>query len=588
MWGAAQKLLDDKKPEAALKAFQALAAAEPRNPLPQIDIAAVYNVLKQPDNVVTALSKAIALNGRDAVSFNDRGVFYLELRQTDAALKDFDKAIEIDPQYALAWRNRGRLFRDAGKLDAALRDLNKSVALKADAENLFHRSQVLTKLGRPKEGLADIDKALVLDPDYAEAFYVRALAEWALNKPDAAFDDLEKCIKLLTNPEKKALAYLQGGDWRQERKEYREAVGQYTQALQMRPDWPQALHPRGVALSSLGDLPDAIRDFAKLVELEPQVKEHKQNLASTYRKLATVKYRAKDNDGVFAAISKAIALVPDNGSYLLDRAEFYGLHKRFGEAIPDYERVIKLGGGDARIFYDLGYARYMTKDFAGALADFEKAFQLNPKNEDAKAAAQIARQELAKARQTPGGAQPGAQATGQPKPSDNVRSARADPRPAESEKRPQGQAQTQPQATATPDEQIRALTAKIDSGQGTVDDHLRRGSLLAGKGSFEPAMRDAEVARRKEPSNARVHELRAQINFRMRNLDAALSDANRAVELDAKSFFAHLLRANIHAAMAHFDKAIVDLDRALKINPGDPAAAALRKQMAVLAKSRAR
>jgi len=588
MWGAAQKLRDDKMPEAALKAFQALAAVEPRNPLPQIYIALVYSVLKQPDHAIAALSKAIALNGRDAVSFNDRGVYYLELRQTDAALRDFNKAIEIDPLYALAWRNRGRLFKDAGKLDAALRDLDKSVALKADAENLFHRSQVLTKLGRAKEGLADIDQALALDPDYAEAFYVRALAEWALSKPDAAFLDLEKSVKLLKDPEKKASAYLQGGDWRQERKEFREAVSQYTQALQMKPDWPKALHPRGVALGLLGDLADAIRDFAKLVELEPQVKAHKQNLAMSYRKLATVKYRAKDIDGVFAAISKAIALVPDNGSYLLDRAEFYGLHKRFGEAIPDYERVIKLGGGDARIFYDLGYARYMTKDFAGALADFETAFQLNPKNVNAKTAAQVARRELAKARQTPGGAQPGAQATGQSKSSDNVRSARAAPGAAESDKRPQDQAQTQPQAATTPDEQIRALTAQIEGGRETVALLLERGSLLAGKSSFELAMRDAEVARRKEPNNARVHELRAQINFRKRNLDAALSDANRAIELDARSYFAHLLRANIHAAMAHFDKAIVDLDRALKINPGDRTAAVLRKQMDAMAKSRAR
>ena len=67
--------------------------------------------MKQYDNAIADLSKALEINSGDYAAYNERGIAYAEKDQYDLALSDFNKAIEINPNFGNAHYNRKTLLR---------------------------------------------------------------------------------------------------------------------------------------------------------------------------------------------------------------------------------------------------------------------------------------------------------------------------------------------------------------------------------------------------------------------------------------------------------------------------------------------
>jgi energy-converting hydrogenase Eha subunit A len=75
-------------------------------------------------------------------------------------------------RFPLAYNNRGMVFLKAGQFDMAIADFNKAVALDPQyAKAYYNRGSAFDKIGRLDEAILDYKKTIALDPLYYEAYY---------------------------------------------------------------------------------------------------------------------------------------------------------------------------------------------------------------------------------------------------------------------------------------------------------------------------------------------------------------------------------------------------------------------------------
>lgn len=100
-------------------------------------------------------------------------------RYVEAGLA-FDAALAADPRLASAWANRATLRFETGDAEGAVDDLTRAIELGEDAALYFNRATALDALGRGREALLDLRRALALapgDPDVRAALERHAKEE---------------------------------------------------------------------------------------------------------------------------------------------------------------------------------------------------------------------------------------------------------------------------------------------------------------------------------------------------------------------------------------------------------------------------
>lgn len=132
--------------------------------------------------------------------------------------------------------------------------------------------------------LADFDRALEENPDYAEAYNNRGAARHARGDLDAALADYDRALEL--NPDY-AAAYNNRGTVRHARGDLDGALADYDRALELTPhiDAAAIYHNRGAARR--GDFDGAIADFNRALELDP-------GYCATYISRANARYHKRD------------------------------------------------------------------------------------------------------------------------------------------------------------------------------------------------------------------------------------------------------------------------------------------------------
>jgi tetratricopeptide (TPR) repeat protein len=186
-----------------------------------------------------------------------------------------------------------------------------------------------------------------------------------------------------------------------------EAVRIYRALLARFPDIAEIRSNLGAALAGEGHYADAVTEYKRALELKPDA-QVRLNLALAYYKaeqltlavesLKKVRNEAPGNQQVLTVLAdsylrlgrnqEVIDLLtpvqrdnPENPTfnYLLGTALVRDGQASKGQVIID--KILKNGdSAEARLL--MGMTKFMVKDFAGALADFQKAIDLNPELPD--------------------------------------------------------------------------------------------------------------------------------------------------------------------------------------------------------------
>lgn len=105
----------------------------------------------------------------------ERGQLYAALKRYAEAVRDFGLCTAIDVNCAPAYYQRGLVASAMGNWDEALVEFADAARLEPqEPEALLQMAVVEIKRQRPTEARKHLDAALVVAPDFAQAYYVRA------------------------------------------------------------------------------------------------------------------------------------------------------------------------------------------------------------------------------------------------------------------------------------------------------------------------------------------------------------------------------------------------------------------------------
>ncbi|MCC6534945.1 MAG: tetratricopeptide repeat protein [Burkholderiales bacterium] len=123
--------------------------------------------------------RALVLQPDQPRALRGRAQTYIDDKRYAQALRDLDRLLVVEPEQAITHADRGLALMQAGRLDEAGRAFDRAIERGVRQPRVFLNRGLarlqLGGLGAAPMALADIERALALDPNYALAYFNRAL-----------------------------------------------------------------------------------------------------------------------------------------------------------------------------------------------------------------------------------------------------------------------------------------------------------------------------------------------------------------------------------------------------------------------------
>lgn len=172
------------------------------------------------DEALLQVDDAIAKFPKHGPFYALKGQILLRQDRIPEALVAVNRALELSPDYALAYWLRGLIHQRQGAFAAALADFDRT--LKTDEDNLSLKIQatgslgtVLVDLGRYREAVEALDRAIEARPQAFAERQSRALAHLRLGELKAAARDIDALASVSDDAFTRKLQaelYLRRGD----------------------------------------------------------------------------------------------------------------------------------------------------------------------------------------------------------------------------------------------------------------------------------------------------------------------------------------------------------------------------------------
>ena len=190
---------------------------------------------------------------------------------------------------------------------------------------------------------------------------------------------------------------------------YQYELGNYREAIRLKPDWAPPHNGLGGDLSTKGDWDGAMKEYREAIRLDPNYFDAHEHLAFAFEKRkdwdgAVKEYREvvrlepkdaiwrgalgralaqnKDWDGAIQEYREAIRLEP-NALHISSLADALAGKKDWDGAIGEYRKAIGLEPDNPRYHNSLADALASKKDWDGVIQEYRETVRLTPKNGDA-------------------------------------------------------------------------------------------------------------------------------------------------------------------------------------------------------------
>jgi tetratricopeptide (TPR) repeat protein len=222
---------------------------------------------EQYNDAIQDLNQAVALDPKQFQAYVNLAEVYQSMKNWDDAREQLGKAIRLRPELAGLYRNRALLNMDRGDLAAAREDFEETIRHEKGraAGDYAQLAGILYTQQQYGEAIKACDAALKIDPGLAVARRYQAAALMALKRYQDAITSLDKYLK--TGPVD-AGAYQDRGLARAQLKDYRGAVSDYSRALELKPGAGPLHGYRGWAYLISGAPRLALPDFEQAIRLD--------------------------------------------------------------------------------------------------------------------------------------------------------------------------------------------------------------------------------------------------------------------------------------------------------------------------------
>jgi Tfp pilus assembly protein PilF len=134
----------------------------------ELDITSLRLEIQDP-NAQHAENSVLATEKDSSAAHIRRGRQLMGAGRLDAAEQEFRAALAVDPHDASAHRELADVYRGHGKLDDAVHELQQSLAARDSAATRTTLARVYLEQKKPELARAEVEKAVKLAPNYAEA-----------------------------------------------------------------------------------------------------------------------------------------------------------------------------------------------------------------------------------------------------------------------------------------------------------------------------------------------------------------------------------------------------------------------------------
>ena len=148
-----------------------------------------YDNLGQYQRAIQDYDQAIAMDPRNAKAYATRGIAEVYLHRDAEAKSDFKRAFEIDP-------NLKEIVEPLIKEAKAKREGKQAGKVEESATAAYFNGLMLQFTRQYREAIPHYDKAIRLDPRYADAYFNRGLAYAELGQYERAIQDYNDAIRL--------------------------------------------------------------------------------------------------------------------------------------------------------------------------------------------------------------------------------------------------------------------------------------------------------------------------------------------------------------------------------------------------------
>lgn len=232
----------------------------------------------------------------------------------------------------------------------------------------FHELGINKAKERDFEGaIENFNRAIKLNPDYANAYNNRANVRHELGDSPGAIEDYTEAI--LLNP-KCSDFHRNRGIISCELGDHRGAQADHSRAIQLNPNNDQAYNSRGFTRLQMGDVPGTLKDFTQAIELNPDYALAWNNRGDVYF------LELDDLQKALEDYIQAARLNPNNSK------TFYNMgviHSRLGnkeKALEDFTKAIQLERYFAQAYLTRGIVHYELRYYQRADEDFYNAKNL--------------------------------------------------------------------------------------------------------------------------------------------------------------------------------------------------------------------
>ena len=162
----------------------------------------------------------------------------------------------------------------------------------------------------------------------------------------------------------------------EKQREYDKAVGHYTEAIDLNPEYAQAYNNRGIVYADKGEMDKAIQDYNTAIDLNPEHANAYNNRGVAYKNKGEI-------DAAIQDYNKAIDLNPEHVNAYNNRGVAYKNKGEIDAAIQDYTKAIDLNSEHANAYYNRGVAYAKKGEIDAAIQDYTKAIDLNSEHANA-------------------------------------------------------------------------------------------------------------------------------------------------------------------------------------------------------------
>ena len=326
--------------ELTIALWEKMVSENPRDAWHQVNLGYARQMQGRLKEAIHHFQVALKIDPRHDGAHTNLGILFQSRGDLKTAINHFRKAVQIKPNDAKANNNLANALRSQGNVDEAIAYFRRSVHADSDlADPHYTLAELLRTRGELDEATRHYRDVLRLQPDHVEVHGRLAMILAGQGNLKEAAEHFRHVVRLRPD----ATVHFHLGEVLRQQGHFDEAMENYHHSLRIQPDQPRVHYSLAAALTSGGQMAQALKYFEKAARLKPQWINPLNDMAwilSTYPDDLI-----RDSGKAVKIAERAAQLTKQQNFLVLDTlAAAYAADGRFEQAVQTAEKASKLAG----------------------------------------------------------------------------------------------------------------------------------------------------------------------------------------------------------------------------------------------------